>query len=76
MKPKKSKPKGKITSKAIPTRVVFNPHNNVITDTLGPLTKSRHGKYAHYCYDWDELLIDENDPEFEVCNCGKPNAKT
>lgn len=24
----------------------------------------------HFCEDWDGLLIDENDPEFEHCKCG------
>ncbi len=23
----------------------------------------------HFCYEWDEMLIDEGCPEFEVCNC-------
>lgn len=27
------------------------------------------GKYAHYCWDWDELPIDETVPEFKVCTC-------
>lgn len=72
MKPK-VKPKGKI---APPVRIVFNPHNAVLTDVLGPITKMRHGRYAHYCYSWDELLIDEGDEEFKVCECGVPNART
>jgi len=27
------------------------------------------GKYAHWCYDWDELPIDETCEEFKCCNC-------
>lgn len=23
----------------------------------------------HFCPDWDGLLIDESDPEFETCHC-------
>jgi hypothetical protein len=23
----------------------------------------------HYCADWDLLMINENDPEFEACTC-------
>lgn len=29
--------------------------------------RERIGKYAHFCYDWDEWLISEEDPEFESC---------
>ena len=25
---------------------------------------------AHYCYEWDGLLINKNHPEFECCTCG------
>lgn len=31
--------------------------------------RTRSGKYAHFCYEWDELLIDESDPEIETCCC-------
>lgn len=27
------------------------------------------GKYKHYCYDWDEMAIDETCPEFNACTC-------
>lgn len=27
------------------------------------------GKYAHWCYDWDGLPVDETCKEFECCNC-------
>lgn len=26
-------------------------------------------KYGHYCYDWDEMYITEDDVEFECCSC-------
>ncbi len=29
----------------------------------------RDGKFAHFCSEWDGSLIDETDPEFEVCCC-------
>lgn len=25
--------------------------------------------FLHWCRDWDMLLIDKDDPEFENCNC-------
>lgn len=25
--------------------------------------------YLHWCAEWDGLLIDKGDPEFEVCTC-------
>lgn len=30
-----------------------------------PLT----GIYAHWCYEWDEMPVDETTPEFECCSC-------
>lgn len=30
------------------------------------------GNYAHYCYDWDSLPIDESLPEWETCICYDP----
>jgi hypothetical protein len=27
------------------------------------------GKFSHWCYDWDELPIDETTYEFSCCNC-------
>ena len=27
------------------------------------------GQYAHYCYDWDGLPLDETCREFETCSC-------
>lgn len=29
------------------------------------------GKYAHWCYDWDFLPVDETTDEMESCACGK-----
>ena len=29
----------------------------------------RKGRFAHFCYDWDDALIDETDSEFESCGC-------
>lgn len=25
--------------------------------------------YKHYCPDWDFMLIEDGDPEFECCTC-------
>jgi hypothetical protein len=25
--------------------------------------------FLHFCDDWDFMLIDKNDPEFECCSC-------
>ena len=46
--------------------------SKVLSD--GRITRS--GKYAHFCNEWDDMLIDENDPEFEACHCfsGDPEA--
>ena len=27
------------------------------------------GRFAHYCYDWDGLTVDETCHEFTSCNC-------
>lgn len=27
------------------------------------------GKFGHWCWDWDELPIDETCKEFEYCGC-------
>lgn len=27
------------------------------------------GTYAHWCWDWDFMPIDETCPEFESCTC-------
>jgi hypothetical protein len=29
----------------------------------------RQRPFLHWCYEWDGMLIDKNDPEFEVCTC-------
>ena len=29
------------------------------------------GEFKHFCYEWDFLAIDENDPEFDACWCYK-----
>lgn len=61
-------------------RIVFNPSRAMIIDSVSTGraggSEMRNGLYAHFCYDWDEMLIDENDPEFGVCTCGIPNSKT
>lgn len=28
-----------------------------------------HGKYKHYCPDWDYMAIDETCPEWDCCTC-------
>jgi hypothetical protein len=27
------------------------------------------GGFLHFCHDWDYLLIDQTDPEFDCCHC-------
>ena len=27
------------------------------------------GKYAHWCWDWDDLPVDETTPEWYYCSC-------
>lgn len=27
------------------------------------------GKFKHYCWEWDEMAIDETCPEFKFCTC-------
>lgn len=29
----------------------------------------KHGKFLHWCPDWDFLLISSEDPEFLACTC-------
>lgn len=71
----KKESKGEIAKSS---RIIFNPTGKIIRDPVGPenVATARSGIYAHFCYDWDELLIDETDPEFEACTCGKSNPKT
>jgi len=58
-------------------RVVFNPYRRILTEEVrGKVICVRTGLYAHYCYEYDDMLIDESDPEFKNCLCGIPNAKT
>jgi hypothetical protein len=33
------------------------------------------GTYAHYCYDWDFLPVDETTPEFSCCCCFSRDAE-
>jgi hypothetical protein len=33
--------------------------------------KKLTGKFAHQCYEWDGMAIDETMPEFESCLCFK-----
>ncbi len=30
--------------------------------------------FLHFCQDWDFLLIDSKDPEFEYCGCFERDA--
>lgn len=32
-------------------------------------------KYKHFCYEWDEMEIDETWPEFECCTCYPPSEE-
>jgi len=31
------------------------------------------GGFLHFCIEWDDLLIDQTDPEFESCTCRFPS---
>ncbi len=63
--------------KKLQERIVFNPTRQPIKCHVGAKEViTRSGKYAHFCYEWDDMLIDETDKEFEVCQCGKPNPRT
>lgn len=45
-----------------------------IEDCLHWRGRILEGKYAHYCYDWDGLPVDETTPEeFECCTCWNYN---
>ena len=33
------------------------------------------GLYAHYCYSWDELPVDETTEEYLYCKCNKEEIK-
>ena len=33
------------------------------------------GLYAHYCYSWDELPVDETTEEYSCCKCDKKEIK-
>ena len=59
-------------------RIIFNPHRIMIIDPNPDDGKhqKRAGIYAHFCFDWYDRLIDENDVEFSSCTCGVPNLKT
>lgn len=48
-------------------RVLLNPSGKTIVDG----NVQRSGKMAHNCYEWDEMLIDETDPEYDACLCGR-----
>jgi hypothetical protein len=37
----------------------------------GPLLT---GKYAHWCYEWDGLPVDETTMEFDCCSCWEVGA--
>ena len=50
-------------------QIVFNPTGKQVIDPCTGVIRT--GKYAHFCYEYDELLIDENDAEFSTCLCGK-----
>lgn len=68
-------PKGKIVK---PSRIVFNPYRHEVKEPgrCEIQRTRRRGLYAHFCFDHNEMLIDETDSEFAKCNCGMPNPKT
>lgn len=36
---------------------------------LQPEDQALAGGFLHFCDEWDGLLIDQTDPEFECCTC-------
>jgi hypothetical protein len=36
--------------------------------------KVLNGKYAHWCFEWDGLPVDETTDEFTCCSCWEPGA--
>lgn len=44
------------------------PHLELVNVKSG-VAKKREGKFAHFCPEWDEDLIDETDGEFMNCVC-------
>lgn len=53
---------------------------------LTPADHAAAGGWLHFCSEWDGLLIDQTDPEFDCCSClfgpdydpetGKPSGLT
>lgn len=39
------------------------------SDKKVPLEEFIKSPYLHFCCEWDGLLIEEGDPEFEACDC-------
>lgn len=39
------------------------------TAKLQPEDHALAGGFLHFCQDWDFMLIDQTDPEFECCTC-------
>jgi len=40
-----------------------------MVNTEEEVMKTLTGKFKHYCWEWDEMAIDETFPEFEHCLC-------
>jgi hypothetical protein len=40
-----------------------------LTLNLTPEDHALAGGFLHFCDEWDGLLIDRDDPEFEFCSC-------
>ena len=40
-------------------------------DSVGVVTRNQGIKYPylHWCHEWDGMLIDDSDPEFDCCLC-------
>ena len=45
------------------------PHLEEVVNKVTGQVVIREGKFAHFCLEWDDALIDESDSEFEVCTC-------
>ena len=47
----------------------------VLQEVIQRLRRINPPKFKHFCVEWDELEIDEYDPEFSACTCYREESK-